>query len=608
MVFEQPITARHTTRTSLARLPGTANSGGALKTSPDPVVAEPVSAAESQRRAQSVQDAYMQKWQKKSGNRRKPPVPPLTEHVQPILAIYHSCQCSRGQRHGTVRSTSGDFYVRKGITREHTLSRIHGQAFEKLDRAGSHQSQIRDAGLSDGYELVVFTALFGYESRLSLRDRRVRHKRLRAMATTNSVEEAWTSYRELASMIPIDTRVFIPWEYLHRFVRLVASVRPRARTHLDYLTEVLARIHETGGVVQTWEWNVLMDTMGKGLRRTTRDQFEDVLGVYNDLINQRPPSQLLRRWGVWQSKGDSGTRTVGRPDGVTLATLLNLASRTKDHKMFEHAIVLLRASGVRPGHDVYVTLLAYHTSRRNLRGVRAVVTEMKRRNIELGLVGLNSYIWALARLGQIDPAQKIFHALRGNKMAQHTAEIKNSREYLARNYIEVPTDVVPDEITYTTMIQAYSYTGQFKKCIRTFVEMIKTFDPGSPSDSTPKSIPVDALLPAYRAIFVGFYYHSKPDLPTNSPLVRQTLSIIKSSGWTLPAFQTIFQDWIQLPHKAQPNSNTLYWILRSADTLSGGDPDFLRGIVEQLEGRFGIEWGGRLAAWKRKKIDSTLED
>ncbi|KAI0693796.1 hypothetical protein BC835DRAFT_1275429 [Cytidiella melzeri] len=426
------------------------------------------------------------------------------------------------------------------------------------------------------------------------------------MAVTTSFNEAWIAYSEVASLIPAGTSIFIPWQYLHRLVRLVVGARPRIRAHFECLLEILARIHETGGTVESWEWNVLLDAAGKGLRKTTVSQFKDVLLVYDDLLCRRPPGASLR--ATIRPPSSETTETVDgrpkpKPDQVTMATLLHLASRTRDNRVFGHAISMLHASGIRPNRDIYLTLMERHSSLGNLQALRAVIIEMKRRNIELGLEGLTLYMWALARLENLDLAQKIYTALRGNTMSRWTEEVKKSRKYLASINLDVPTNLLPDEVTYTAMIQAYAYHGDFHKCVRTFVEMVKALTPPS-NGETPTTIAVEVVLPAYRAMFLGFYHHSQTDLPTNSPLVRYSQSMVRSSqGWTLSACQTVFDDWLRLPHKTKPNLNTLYWILKSFDTLTGGDSEYLRGVVERLETRFDAEWGGRLAGWINQKVD-----
>ena len=154
------------------------------------------------------------------------------------------------------------------------------------------------------------------------------------------------------------------------------------------------------------------------------------------------------------------------------------------------------------------------------------------------------------------------------------------------------------------MVQAYAYRGHFRKAIETFHEMVKTFHSSSNDPKQGSAISVDALLPVYRAMFLGYSRHSQLDAPNLSPLVRDSRFFLNSAeGWSLSACQQLLNDWLRLPHKAKPNPHTLYWILKSLDILSGGDPKFLKSAIERLERRFGVQWGGRLSTFVRKVND-----
>ncbi|KAI0091909.1 hypothetical protein BDY19DRAFT_884705 [Irpex rosettiformis] len=443
---------------------------------------------------------------------------------------------------------------------------------------------------------------------MSLQQRRIRHKHLRVLAVSSSLKDAWASYLALASIDPHKKRRdFIPWQYLHRIVRVIASTRPRVRVHFECLLQVLSRIHETGGEVQTWEWNLLIDAAGKGLRKTTKEQFKDVLSVYDDFLRHRPPGESLRlgtrtRRNVFQSSED-----LRKPNEVMLATVLHLASRTSDERAYARGLSLLHASGLRINRPTYLTLMERHSHKGNLPGVRAVMAEMQRRDVKLGVEGWTLYMWTLVRLDRIDQAQRVFTVLRGNQVPQWTNEVRVARAHLEDMDVDIPTDVVPDEVTYIAMIQAYAYYGHFTKAMKTFLEMVRTFH--HPSDNTEdnSAIPVESLLPMYRAMFLGFNRHSQLDLPNLSSLVRHSRAIIRGAeGWSLSACQKLFDDWLRLPHKTKPNAHTCYWILRAFDTLSGGNPEFLRDVVERLEARFGLKWRGRLSVFIQSKVNNRL--
>lgn len=356
-----------------------------------------------------------------------------------------------------------------------------------------------------------------------------------------------------------------------------------------------------------WEWNILIDAAGKGLRKTTEGQFKDALTVYDDFLNNRSPGASLRVDAKSPSKTSKDSDHPRKPNERTLATVLHLASRTHDDQAFAHAVSLLQASGVRPDRVIYLTLMERHSRTGNLSGIRAVISEMQRRNMELGLEGWTLYMWALARSDRMDQAESIFAALRGNAMAQVTDEVNAARAYLENMDLNVPTDILPDEVTYTAMVQAYAYHGQFKKALQTFVEMVRALQSSPQGDKEVSMVHVDALLPVYRAIFLGFSRHSQIDVPSISPLVRDSRSIIRGAqGWSLSACERILDDWLHLPHKTRPNAHTIYWALKSFDVLSGGDPVFLKSVVERLEQRFELKWGGRLSRFIEERVNDRL--
>jgi len=431
------------------------------------------------------------------------------------------------------------------------------------------------------------------------------------------LDDAWQSYQEMISLAHVlsDPDAAIPLEYLHRLVRLFATERPKTRTHFDRLLEVMGRIHDIGGVVQTWEWNTLIDSAGKGWRKTTSRQFKDVEGTFDDLIWQRAPGTSLWRGRppVEAADQDEEQHAKGKASTITLSTLLNLASRTKNRKVMRRATNLLHSSNVPHSREIYLTLLAHHTRCRDFAAIKSTASHMKRLGIELGLDGLNSYMSAMIRVGRLDVAEHILIALKGNRSSKLAMEAKASRTFLATDMaLSVPNNILPDYFTYTTMIQAHAYVGNFRKCLMVFRDMVEALAPPSVSKRRPATVPEELILPAYRAIFLGFYYHSLPPSSCHdSPIVKQGLSLLRRgrspeqmAEWSLAALNTVFNDYLQLPHKAKPHVNVHFWILNAFETLAGEDRTVLQDAIARLEERFGEEWEGRLARWKEKRLRS----
>ena len=344
-------------------------------------------------------------------------VGPIVAPVHPVLKIYLSCACSG-------RYTR---FKNKANSCPTSLEVSQKTSSENSNETSSRIPDTHHAGPGRDVAQEVFTSLFEYENQLLLRQRRSRHKHLRILATTNSFKQAWSSYLALTASHPHEKDGFIPWQHLHRIVRLIASTHPRVRAHFECLLQVLSRIHETGGKVPMWAWNILIDAAGKGLRKTTKDQFQDVLMVYNDFLHRRSPGASLRSGTKSQAGAVEGPERLNKANEITMSTILHLASRTNNDRDFDRAVSLLNSSGVQLDRITYLTVMERHTRRHNLQGVRMVMSEMRRHSMEPGVEGWTLYMWALARLDQLEQAEKIFTALRCNGLPQLADEAETAR-------------------------------------------------------------------------------------------------------------------------------------------------------------------------------------
>ncbi|KAK7695452.1 hypothetical protein QCA50_000088 [Cerrena zonata] len=98
---------------------------------------------------------------------------------------------------------------------------------------------------------------------------------LYVIATTVSVDAALQAYSQL-STLPADRKGYtIPAAHLHRLARLIAHSRRRTRNLFIHLLSVLGTLHKTGGRVQLWEWNALIDFAGKGWRKSRQGRLPD---------------------------------------------------------------------------------------------------------------------------------------------------------------------------------------------------------------------------------------------------------------------------------------------------------------------------------------------
>jgi len=171
--------------------------------------------------------------------------------------------------------------------------------------------------------------------------------------------------------------------------------------------------------------------------------------------------------------------------------------------------------------------------------------------------------------------------------------------------LKIPEGVVADHITYTALLQCYAYHGDLIRSLRVFADMITALGGAGERDgeSSPasKGHSVKYMMPAYRAIFLGFVRHAKPvesaekrqPLTDRLRLLRQEDSL-DESAWTLEALESLFHDFIRLPMEALPSERFIFWVMRAFQKTSGNDIELMREVYQQLEARFGGRLGGRM--------------
>jgi pentatricopeptide repeat protein len=416
-------------------------------------------------------------------------------------------------------------------------------------------------------------------------DRETRNSLLRTMSSTSSPEEAWEAYRALLSSANLaDSNLRIPYAHLHHLAHLLASSKPRTRTLFLRLLSVLSYIHKAGGDPHLWEWNALIDCAGKGWRKARPEDFTNALDIFNDMVARK------------SNKGDTLRGADVEPDIVTYTTLLNIASRTLSPSSLQHATSLLKSSRLPPNRITHLSLLKYFTETRQLSGIRTTLSKMKEQGLEIGLDGVNSVLWAFAYNNQMDVASTIYRVLRHSvlpELFRGDNDINAAIQYLADvQGLLIPTNMIPNKVTYTIMIQTYAYHGDLIRSLQVFMDMLSSQNMESlPSRERPQNyVPTVA---AFRTIFLGFTRHGKPPSSKRSTLQPE-------SAWTLENLYALFKAFLQLPSDVRVSERVIYWILIAFGKTSGYDARKLRNVWAKLEARFGGGWGGRLERFRQK--------
>jgi pentatricopeptide repeat protein len=429
-----------------------------------------------------------------------------------------------------------------------------------------------------------------------------RHKLLQVMLTSETISEAWGAYQELLvrqSQNP-SKAITIPYRHLHRLARLLASTKPRTRTIFLQFSSVLTTLQRTGGRVQLWEWNTLIDSAGKQWRKTSLADYKASLNIYNN--KGILPLESHRSSGETPDAELHSLAVHQAPDIWTYTTLLSVASRSRSPLAIRHASSLLRSSGLSPNRFTHLCLLRYFTHRNELSGVRSTLHEMKEQGLEVGLDGINACMWAYARNGHIDVALTIYRVLRNNvepELDFGEDDVDAAALYLRDvEGLNVPSGLEPDEITYTAMIQALAYHGDLIKALNVFVDMLSSPKRG-------KRVPVDQAtgeplrykpsMAAFRGIFLGFVRHArKPNERMKESFITASLRPSSQAAWNLENLQMIFTAFLELPEDAKPSERLVYWIIVAFGRTSGNDLGKLREVWVQLEDKYGGGWGGRL--------------
>ncbi|EGO01605.1 hypothetical protein SERLA73DRAFT_103500 [Serpula lacrymans var. lacrymans S7.3] len=439
-----------------------------------------------------------------------------------------------------------------------------------------------------------------------------RFELLGIMARTDSVAESWQAYQ---SLLPVATenshehaKFVIPYTHLHRLARLLASTKPRTRTLFLQLSSVLTTLRNTGGAIHLWEWNALIDCAGKGWRTTSLEDYKAALDIFNSMVNAHSTDSST----VEDNSDDCTQKDPLNPDIVSYTTLLYIAGRSLQPAAIRHASSLLSSSGLPPNRITHLSLLGYFSRTNQLSGVRSTLLKMREQGLPIGLDGINACIWAYAQNRQIDVASTIYRVLRNNFVPEVNAGEHDIDEAINYLYdvegIIVPKDVIPDEITYTAMIQSLAYHGDLMRALQVFVDMLSSpnLEPNAVfSEESGQPQLYRPTLAAFRGIFIGFVRHGrKPCLRKTPPTLAFRLGSFGDSTsselWDLNNLHVIFKTFLDLPADSQPSERVIYWIMIAFGKVSGDDPGKLRKIWSQLEKKFGGGWGGRLERLRQK--------
>ncbi|KAF9057483.1 hypothetical protein BJ165DRAFT_1335468 [Panaeolus papilionaceus] len=420
---------------------------------------------------------------------------------------------------------------------------------------------------------------------------------VRELGTTNSVDDAWDTYVYLSDLIAANPMVkkhvpHIPFSHLHRLCRLLSRNRPKTHRQFLRLLAVLTYIKHHNGMIHVHEWNALLDHAGRGWRKTRPQDVKHAMSIFYDMTTGRMPGSIdfLPPEAAELSALSHGA--VVEPNIITYTTLISHAAGAMDSRSVKDISAMMSKAGLLPNRVTYLALMRYFTEKRNLGGLRSTLQKMKEQNLELGLEGVNSCIWAYGLAARLDIVMMIYRVLRHNHIPESFidgSDVENIPTLLENEFIIIHPAMQPNEITYITVIQVLAYQGQFDAAINVFLDMVsvENREQGAPRRITDGGeslfLPYQPTLPVFRALFLGFYRHA------TSSLRNQPHKDSHRLDWTLDKLQSIFDLFLGLPSETEINHSTIYLILNAFKKASSGDVLLLRSVWEAMEKQFKIE-------------------
>ena len=467
----------------------------------------------------------------------------------------------------------------------------------------------------------------------------LRPRLLAILAHTQDVACAWEAYRSLLILprSPEKPAPKVPFPHRHRLLRLLAAAPPRplrTRGRFAQVFSIIRALHDVGGIVQKWEWNLLLDCAGKeGWRRPREEHFRAALAILAEMRARGGGDDAGGAGGTWTATttnngrrdgGDgagagAGAATSLTPDIFSYTILLAHAVRSRAPIAVRHVARLLVRAGLTPGVHAHTTLLCFFARRGDLAGVRDALFRLRRHmqdednddgsnGTDSGLTqaSFNAVLWAFAYNGRLDIARAMYCVVcaradiaaegRDGEGPEGREELEELERVLAeREMIVIARDVVPDAATYHALIQAYAYQGDLRACLEILIDMLSPasslYDDDDKQQAKEKGKgqqrQFTASLAAFRAIFLGFARHGVVSSNTNGDFTVHE-NEENEFQWTLPTLEALFARFLDLPRDAPLREPTLFWLVNAFTRTGGQDSSLLlRDVFERVEARFG---------------------
>jgi pentatricopeptide repeat protein len=201
-------------------------------------------------------------------------------------------------------------------------------------------------------------------------------------------------------------------------------------------------------------------------------------------------------------------------------------------------------------------------------------------------------VWVFGCNQRLDIVVNIYRVLKHNitpetySGANDVASIMSS--LLKEENIELLPSMIPNEITFTTLIQVLAYNGHFEEMLGVFLDMlgVTNCERGAPVvvHRSGKKLPstYTPTLAIFRAVFLGFARHGVY-VPNENSLSSR---VQPRNSWSLGRLHSLFETFVSYTYDGLPSNSTVYWIMVAFDKTSNHNVHLLRTTWTRLEQQF----------------------